>query len=289
MTVEEAYKTIVELLGSLEDGNEARAISRRLLEEITGVRHAHLMQPARLLEPLQVTKFDDYIKQLQEGKPLPYLLGECEFYGLPFRCDERGLIPRPETELLVELALERLKPFEAPLVADLGTGSGCIAVSIAQELAGAVVYATDASGPALELASSNARLNAIENRINFVSGNKENWVSPLISQGLAGKLHAIFSNPPYIAKAEIETLQPQVRDWEPRAALDGGDDGLDCYRAIARQCGVLLAPQGFLAVELGAGQFAEVSAIFETFGWVVEAPRLDFAGIERVLIAALNR
>jgi release factor glutamine methyltransferase len=109
-----------------------------------------------------------------------------------------------------------------------------------------------------------------------------------VREGFAGKFDAVLSNPPYIAKAEIETLQPQVRDWEPRSALDGGDDGLDCYRQIAAQCGVLLAPEGFLAVELGAGQFADVAALFEAAGWHVEAPRLDFAGIDRVLIAKLK-
>jgi release factor glutamine methyltransferase len=98
----------------------------------------------------------------------------------------------------------------------------------------------------------------------------------------------VLSNPPYIAKLDIETLEPQIRDWEPRLALDGGEDGLDCYRQIASQCGALLKPSGFLAVELGAGQFAAVQSIFEEESWMVAPPVLDLAGIERVLLATLE-
>jgi release factor glutamine methyltransferase len=224
--------------------------------------------------------------ELQRGKPLPYILGQWEFFGLPFRCDERALIPRPETETLVEAAVERLKSKDKVLIADLGTGTGCITVSLAHALPNARVYATDASPQALQLARDNASLNDVVDRVVFMTGTIGSWAGPLLREGLSGMFDAVLSNPPYIAAAEIETLQPQIRDWEPRAALDGGIDGLDCYRQIAAQCGLLLAPDGFLMVELGAGQFDIVREIFSAAAWRVAPPIFDLAGIPRVLVAA---
>jgi release factor glutamine methyltransferase len=226
--------------------------------------------------------------ELRSCQPLAYLTRQREFFGLPFHCDRRALIPRPETEILVELAATRLKNNGGALIADLGTGSGCIAVSVAHAVPGSVIYATDLSPGALDLARENAALNHVANRIEFVAGRTAKWASPLLREGFGGMFDCVLSNPPYISKPDIETLEPQIRDWEPRLALDGGDDGLDCYRQIASQCGALLKPDGFLAVELGAGQFAAVESLFHSEGWVVEASIRDFADIERVLVATLN-
>ena len=179
-------------------------------------------------------------------------------------------------------------------MADLGTGSGCIAVSIAHSLPQTVVYATDLSRDALELARENARLHHVENRIEFVkpidylSEKVNNWSLPLEREGFAGMFDCVVTNPPYISPRDIEQLPPQIKDFEPRLALDGGEDGLDCYRQIAAQCGTLLTPDGFLLAELGAGQFAEVRAIFESNGWSVSPPIFDFAGHERVLRAVIS-
>jgi release factor glutamine methyltransferase len=198
--------------------------------------------------------------------------------------DERVLIPRPETELLVEAVLSRIEEVPSPQLADLGTGSGCIAISLAHARLDARVFATDASSGALQVAALNAQTLGVEERVSLIGGDVTHWSAPLLPAA-SGALHAIASNPPYIAGDEITQLQTEIVDYEPHSALNGGADGLDCYRALATQIKVLLAPQGFLALELGAGQFATVRALFEAQGWCVEAPLIDFGGIERVLVA----
>jgi release factor glutamine methyltransferase len=286
MTAAQAYEMGVRLLTeSGFDRNEACSLTRLVLDRVTDLHHAHLTRPETVLTERAELMLSNALDELQRGKPLPYILGQWEFFGLPFRCDKRALIPRPETETLVEAAIERLKSKDEVLIADLGTGTGCIAVSLAHALPDARVYATDASLQALQLARDNAARNGVINRIKFITGAIGDWAGPLLREGLEGKFDAVLSNPPYIAAAEIETLQPQIRDWEPRAALDGGADGLDCYRRIATQCSPLLAPNGSLIVELGAGQFDMVREIFTISGWVVTEPIFDLAGISRVLVA----
>jgi len=286
MTVGEAYSESVEFL--VEHGfdrHEAQVSTRIGIDKILEIPYAHLVAPELSFDDEQRVDLHLFCLELIRGAPLFYLLGKIEFFGLQFCCDERALIPRPETETLVENAIARLKNHAAPLVADLGTGSGCIAISVAHELPQAVVYATDASRDALELAEKNARNLGVRSRVDFFEGGTGNWATPLLREGFAGKFDAILSNPPYIATTEIETLQTQIREYEPRAALDGGADGLDCYRQIASQCGELLALGGFLMCELGAGQFADVRASFESHGWRVEEPIPDLSRIERVLCA----
>lgn len=231
-------------------------------------------------------------RQLQNGRPVPYILGRRAFYDLDFKCDERALIPRPETELLVETALKHLAlhsaPFQTLRLADLGTGTGCIAISIAKNGPAVHVVATDVSPAALQLARENAHTHNALQRIEFVAGRSGDWATPLREYsrpGDGGGFDVIVSNPPYIAPRDIENLPAPIKDFEPRHALDGGADGLDCYRQIAAQCRLLLKPNGILACELGAGQFAAVRDIFETEQWRVQEPILDFAGIERVLLA----
>lgn len=286
MTVREVYDQAIEILGdSGYEAGEARAAARVVLRVLTGQQHAHLVQPERELSDKDINACDEMLARLRSGEPLSYVVGEREFYGLSFQVKEGALIPRPETELLVETAVKRLWHLPSAVIADLGTGSGCIAVSVAHALSQSFVLATDASENALEIARANASAHGVLSRVEWVRGEEEQWAAPLLEKGLAGKLDAILSNPPYIASEEIETLQTQVKDFEPRSALDGGEDGLDCYRQLANQCAELLAPDGFLAVELGAGQFAAVKEIFEYSGWQVEEAILDFAGIERVLVA----
>jgi release factor glutamine methyltransferase len=289
LTVVQAYEKGVRLLiASGFDRNEACSLARIVLDRATGLRHAHLMRPDAVLHADARAALSSSLHELRAGRPLPYILGQWEFFGLPFRCDERVLIPRPETETLVEAALERLEGKGAVRIADLGTGSGCIAVSLAHALPNATVYATDASPQALQLARDNAILNGVAHRVEFVAGVVGNWADPLLRHELDGMFDAVLSNPPYIAVAEIEALQPQIRDHEPRMALDGGGDGLDCYRQIAAQCGPLLAPDGFLATELGDSQFDAARAIFTAAGWTVASSHLDLSGRARVLVAARN-
>lgn len=286
MTVRQAYQSGVEELQARGfSDSEARLAVRLMLDKCTATPHAHLMIPDhQLFEGAHPEPFFDDLERVASGEPLAYVLGHHEFFSLDFRCDKRALVPRPETELLVELAVERLKNAPRVLAADLGTGSGAIAVSVAHALPQSVVFATDVSPDALQLAHYNATKNGVANRIEFVQGEYSQWAFPL--RYFAGKFDVVLSNPPYIARAEIETLQTQVRDFEPRGALDGGADGLNCYREIAAQCGELLEPNGFLAVELGAGQYENAHAIFQGNGWRVAEPIFDFAGHARVLAAS---
>jgi release factor glutamine methyltransferase len=258
---------------------EAHLRARLLLDGATGIRFCHLISPEANLEPAQEKKLHLWLQEALTGRPLPYILNKAAFFGLEFSVDERVLIPRPETELLVEIALERLKNLENSQIADLGTGSGAIAVAVAKNLPHAHVVALDISPGALEIARGNAANNGVG--VDFVQGDG-NWLAPMTP---FAPFDAILSNPPYIAAQEIETLDIGVRQFEPRLALDGGADGLNPYRQLALGARALLKPEGFIAVELGAGQFADIRALFESAGWQVEAARHDLAGIERVLVA----
>jgi release factor glutamine methyltransferase len=258
---------------------EAHLRARLLLDGATGIRFSHLISPEANLEPEQHEKLQLWLKDALRGRPIPYILNRAPFFGMEFNVDERVLIPRPETERLVEIAIERLRGRLAPVVVDLGTGSGAIAVSVAKHLSAAKVYALDVSPDALEVARGNAEGNCAQ--IEFILGNGS-WLDPIRK---FAPFHAILSNPPYIPPHEIDELEIGVREFEPRLALDGGPDGLDPYREMAAGAKALLAEGGFLAVELGAGQFGDIRAIFEAAGWEVEEAQCDLAGIERILVA----
>ena len=261
------------------DRAEAHSRARLLLDGITGARYSHLMSPDQQLEPWQEQRSRQWLVDALRGRPIPYILGRAAFYGLEFEVDEHVLIPRPETELLVETALDLLQDRRSPRIADLGTGSGIIAVSLAKRRPQSQVFASDLSKDALEIARKNAARHDVAVQFEQSEGD---WLSPVAPYA---PFDAILSNPPYIPALEIETLEIGVRDFEPRLALDGGKDGLDPYRELAAGSANLLLPDGFVAVEFGAGQFAALSSLFNGHGWQVDAPRRDFAGIERVLVA----
>ena len=282
MTIAEIYREALMLLRAAHhEEEEARAIARILTDEAGGGRFSHLSQPEKALDEATAHHWRAQLNRVAWGEPLPYVLGRQEFCGLEFECDARALIPRPETELLVEFAKTRLEDYPTPLLADLGTGSGCIAVALAQFLPYAEVWATDISPAALELANANAQKHNVQNRVHFLNGQSDSWIAPLGNQ----KFDAILSNPPYIPQAEIRTLQHSVRVHEPHLALDGGADGLDCYHQLAAQCRTCLNEGGFLACELGDGQWEQVKAIFQNAGWTVDSPLHDLQEIPRVLIA----
>lgn len=288
MTILQARQTALSrMLKENTDSYEMQLCVRLLLDEIAGISHAHLTRGGDLLSTSQLARFEVAVHELESGRPLAYVLGKRDFYRLCFRSDARALVPRPETELLVEEVVKRIQGSDSAVIADLGTGTGCIAISLAHELPGTTVFATDVSPAALSLAQENANTLIPEivagNRLQFRAGTIGEWAKPLLEY--SGKFDLIVSNPPYIPREEIEVLQREVRDHEPRLALDGGADGLDCYRQLAAQCDVLLKPAGALLCELGMGQFADVRAIFENQNWRVEIPIFDFAGIERILVA----
>jgi release factor glutamine methyltransferase len=214
-------------------------------------------------------------------EPLQYILGTQEFCGLEFLVGPETLIPRPETELLVEEVRRHCAALSSPCIADIGTGSGCIAVALAKALSDARLYATDLSAGALLLARQNALRHAVHTRITYVNGD---LIEPLRQLGLAGTLAAVVSNPPYIVDGDLPYLQSEISLYEPRLALSGGPDGLSILRQLIHDAAELLVPGGLLAVEVGHDQARSVRQIALKHG-AYRAIRLvpDAAGIERVV------
>jgi release factor glutamine methyltransferase len=229
-------------------------------------------------QPLAVAELADYrakVRRRAAHEPVQYILGETEFWSLPLRVTPQVLIPRADTEVLVEEALARLDG--ATRVLDVGTGSGAIAVALAHEVAGLELDALDCSREALAIARENAARNGVAERLHPLEGD--------LDKLSGGPYDMIVSNPPYIPTTDLAQLAPEVRDFEPRLALDGGRDGLEAYRRLAAQAGPMLRPGGWLLVEVGIGQAEEVSALFRAAGLEEIAVRDDYAGIARVVAA----
>ncbi len=224
--------------------------------------------------------FRELILRRADGWPVAYLVGQREFYLLTFEVSPAVLIPRPETETLVAEALKLLKPIANPSVLDLGTGSGCIAVSIAHQKKDARVIAVDVSPDALDIAGRNAERHGVADRIDFRQGDL------LAAVPADGRFDLIVSNPPYVTPGELAGLAPEVRDHEPRLALDGGPDGLAFYRRIAMGAGAFLKPGGWLLVEIGATQDDAVRGLFGERGALEVGKTIrDAAGLPRVVAA----
>ena len=234
----------------------------------------------RRLSGNQGARIAGALRRRMSGEPLAYILGSCEFMGLEFKVDPRCLIPRPETELLVEAVIRRAGSAGKGLtIADIGTGSGAIAVSLAKFLPSAKIIAGDISEPALELARENAAANDVAERIVFMRAD-------LLSGLREGACDIIVSNPPYVVSGEIDGLEPEVRS-EPRLALDGGPDGLDFYRKMCAQASRFLRARGLLFMEIGAGQCPPVCAMVRETGLLEVIDRIkDYSAIERVIVAA---
>ncbi|HEX9861095.1 MAG TPA: peptide chain release factor N(5)-glutamine methyltransferase [Nitrospirota bacterium] len=253
---------------------------------------AHVMETGRAgvyarlrdeLAAVEAERFFELVERRAGREPLQHITGRQEFFGLDFEVTPDTLVPRPETELVVTEALKRVAGTTGALVADIGTGSGCIAVAVAVNAPGAIVYAVDVSGPALAVAGRNAGRHGVADRVRSMQGD---LLGPLAGMGLEGRLDVIVSNPPYIPAADIPGLQPEVQ-FDPDSALDGGPDGLDVVRRILRDAPAFLKPGGALLVEVGAGQSdAVMQIVSETGGMSVDTFLVDFAGIERVLVAA---
>ncbi len=225
----------------------------------------------------ELAAFREAVKKRAQRVPVAYITGRKEFFGLSFRVTPAVLIPRPDTEVLVETALRRLQERENPLLLDVGTGSGAIIVSLLHKLPAARGVATDIAPDALAMAADNAARLGVAERIEFCRGD--------LFAPLAGRVFdAIVSNPPYIAAKELAGLDPEL-GYEPRGALAGGADGLDFYRRLTAGAAALLKPGGFLAVEVGAGQAAPVAALaVPATGLTVAETVKDYAGVERVVV-----
>ncbi len=242
-----------------------------------------IVEGQRLLEPQQLETIRALFKRRRAFEPVAYLRGFREFYGRPFRVDPRVLVPRPDTEILVQTALDRLRTHDlGARVLDLCTGSGCVAITLKLERPTMTVDATDLSGDAVAVARDNAqRMGAVWN-VRFASGD---LFAPL---GAPRRVYdLVVANPPYIASAEIPSLQPDIRDHEPHLALDGGRDGLDLVRRIVAAAPGWLRPGGALAMEIGAGQAPEVARIYEEGGFSDVRRDQDYGGHDRVVSGRL--
>lgn len=216
-------------------------------------------------------------------EPLQYITGKQEFFGLPFKVNADVLIPRPETEFVVEAALKAVSMTISPVIIDVCTGSGCIAISLAKELLNAQVFATDRSEQALGIARENARMNLVADRIRFLFGD---LFMPIKELDLHGKVDVVVANPPYIPMGDLAALQPEVRDFEPEMALIAGPQGTEIGTAIIEQAPAFLKQGGTLIMEMGMGQTAALSSIVNNTGNYrpLEIVK-DLAGIERVIVA----
>ncbi len=249
-----------------------------LLMHTLGIERATLIaHPERTLDREQQAAYQRLVERRLRFEPIQYILGHAEFYGLTLRVTPAVLIPRPETELLVEAVLTRLPHHQPQRIADVGTGSGAIAIALASLLPLASVTALDLSLDALAIAGQNAAAHSLEGRIRFLQAD---LLSALIHEE---PLDAIISNPPYVPSADAATLHPQVRDHEPSLALYAGADGLEIYRRLIPQARALLKPGGLLALEIGHGQRGAIAELLATWSKVDFLD--DLQQIPRVAVA----
>jgi len=258
---------------------KARRDAELLLLFAAGLsRSAFLAHPNDELELAAATHFEVLLERRLEGEPIQHITGACEFYGLPFRVTSDVLIPRPETEHLVECALELAPRFAEPRIVDIGTGSGAIAVVLAHSLPNARITATDVSEAALVLARENAARSGVGERIRFLQGD-------LLAPVAAERVDIVVSNSPYVPTADRDSLSVEVRDFEPGLALFAGEDGLDIYRRLIPAAFAVLVSGGFIALEIGCGQRDAVDLLLADAGFGAIEFRLDLQGIHRVAIA----
>ena len=251
---------------------DAEVLLSHILQQDRLYLYVHFDQP---LSPDELSRYREYVRRRAARIPVAYITGEKEFFGLPFAVSPAVLVPRPETELLVEAAIKRLRERQAPRVLDLGTGSAAIVVSVLSQLAESSAVAVDISAEALAVAKANAKRHNVDNRLEFRQGNL--W------QPVTGVYDAVLSNPPYIPAADIAALSPEVRR-EPVLALDGGQDGLDFYRRLLQEGATYLVPDGFMAVEIGINQADAIRQLADQSAFIIDEIVSDYAGIERVVI-----
>ena len=245
-------------------------------------RSALFSHPERILAPAERAAIDQLAQRRLGREPMSHVLGRREFWSLDFRVTADTLDPRPDTETVVEAALDYTRDRTRPWrVLDFGTGSGCILLSLLTELPQATGVGVDIGAATLAVAADNARRLGLADRVRFVQGD---W-----GAGVDGSFDLIVSNPPYIPDGDIAGLEAEVARFEPRRALAGGPDGLDCYRVLAPQIARLLVPGGEAALEVGLGQDPMVAALLEQAGLALRGVRRDLAGIARVVVAGKPR
>ena len=320
MTVLEAIQKSADFLGKKGVESPRLQVELLLAHLLKMPRMKLYLNFDRTLTAVETDALREFVKRRGQREPLQHIVGSTSFCGYEIAVNRHALVPRPETELLAELgwqflnsiwegrrvgdpnsetATRRPSPTSVPTSAlDFGTGTGCIAIALAVKCPEAKITALDVSAEALALAKQNAAVNQVAERIEFLQGD---GFAALQSEGRVPRVpiqndgdscnsslrrfDSIISNPPYIPSAEIATLQPEVRDFDPRAALDGGADGLDFYRKLAAEAKPFLKPDGRIMLEFGDGQAEAVKAIFENEKWIVEAVKEDYSQRDRILIA----
>jgi release factor glutamine methyltransferase len=267
-------------------GIDSAALDARMLtgEALRLDLTALVAQGPRQLTADDAARLDAFARRRLTGEPVARILGRKEFWGLPLKLSADTLVPRPDTETVVEAALEILRAegrVRAPLrIADLGTGSGAILLALLTELPNATGIGTDLSAAAIDTAKANSQHLGLAPRADFMVGD--------YAGGLSGLFDLIVSNPPYIRSADIASLAPEVRDHDPHLALDGGADGLEAYRRIVPQASGLLSSGGLLVLEIGQGQDGDVAQLVAAAGLTVAGPtRADLAGIGRAVVGKL--
>ena len=258
-------------------GIETKAILAKSLNVDPLEIYAH---PERRVDTERTEAFEELLRRRLAGEPLAYVTGRREFYSRSFAVTPDVLVPRPETETLAELAIETAGQMKNPRILDLGTGSGCLAVTVFLETCGCEVSASDVSTAALRVAEENARTHGA--RVRFVN-------SDLLGCFAKFSFDMIISNPPYVSEAEYAELSSQIRRHEPRTALVGGEDGLEYIRKIAAAAGRALREGGFLLLEIGAGQARNVESIVSENGFSDVRFQTDIGGVKRVVKATWKK
>ena len=279
MTVRETIAWAAERLSVSEHlRSDAHRDAALLLQHLLGISRAQLLaDPYSTITAEQYASYERLIARRLMHEPIQYITGVQEFFGLPLRVTPAVLIPRPETEHLVEAVLTEVDRSLQSKIVDIGTGSGAIAIALANHLPSAHIIATDISPAALEIASENAACNRVSDRIRFVESDL------LEALSVEAPFDAVVSNPPYVAFAEGKDMHPQVREFEPAAALFATGNGLDVYRRLIPQAYAALRPNGLLALEIGHGQRESVAKLLS--GWNDVRFAADLQQISRVALA----
>ncbi|MFQ9309472.1 MAG: peptide chain release factor N(5)-glutamine methyltransferase [Paraclostridium sordellii] len=279
MTIREILIKYMEKLSSISD--TPKLDTEILLQKALGdVDRLYIqLNLDRKLSDEELKCFNEMINDRLNGRPIAYIVKNREFMALDFYVEEGVLIPRPDTEPLVEEVIELSKGMKDVNIVDIGTGSGAISVSLAKYIKNSYVYSLDISDKALSIGKKNAVNNEVDDKIEFI---KSDVFTGIKDRNL--KLDIIVSNPPYIKKEDIKTLHTQVKDYEPYIALEGGEDGLDFYRTITEESLKYLKSNGILAFEVGHDQANDVCTIMENHGYKKIYTKKDLQGIDRVVI-----
>ena len=267
---------VLELQGAhIETASMDARMLLQFVLELT--REELLLDNEREISPKQLAQYQLLLDKRKNRQPVSQLIGKREFWGMCFKVTQDTLDPRPDSETLIEAILARLPNREVPLkVLDLGTGTGCLLLTVLSQYPNAQGIGVDISLDALNVARENAKKLGLEHRVEFLSSCWGNEVKE--------SYDLVISNPPYIPSSIIPSLAPEVAQWEPKLALDGGEDGMDCYRAIVPQLKTLLAPQGLAVFEIGIGQAKDLQAVVESHAMQVAGSKDDMAYITRCVL-----